>query len=148
MKQAHVRWFALSALLPLAFLPVVPLVGFSVGGCCSGPNGCRPDSATTGIRGRVLKGSGGCGALPPDGVCPTPVHYAPYPGGRFTVYDSTGQNVRAHIAANAAGEFTASVPSGTYYVAPDNGFRSIGQTVVVPTAGHAEIEVRDYVPPP
>jgi hypothetical protein len=139
-KAVRTAGTAVSLLLPL-------LLSGLLAGCCGSTDGCASPRLSTGIQGRLFKGSGGCGAIPPGGDCPTPVRFDLYPGGRVLIYTEDGERRLAEVTANHEARFTVALSPGTYLVMPDNGMRN-GDLVTVPPTGYAETDVQDYIPPP
>ena len=68
------------------------------------------------VTGRALRGSGGCGAPPPDGVCKNPVVYSGFASARLRVYPEIGEILTATTTADTEGNFALSLAPGTYRV--------------------------------
>ncbi|WP_309710010.1 hypothetical protein, partial [Armatimonas sp.] len=81
--------------------------------------GCSGTTVAPQVTGRVLKGSGGCGAPPPDGVCPNPVVYSGFASARLRVSPESSETVIAMTTADAEGNFTLALPAGTYRVSAE-----------------------------
>lgn len=73
-------------------------------------------AGTPQVTGRALRGSGGCGAPPPDGVCKNPVVYAGFASARLRVYPELGETLTATTIADTEGNFALSLAPGTYRV--------------------------------
>jgi hypothetical protein len=90
--------------------PVIVLLGLLT------LSGCGGAIEMSQIKGRALLGSGGCGAPPPDGVCPNPVVYGPFSNVFLRVYDEGSETVLATTTADFEGRFSLYLPSGSYRV--------------------------------
>nr|WP_309696999.1 hypothetical protein [Armatimonas sp.] len=98
------------------------------------------------VTGRALLGSGGCGAPPPDGVCPNPVVYSGFTGARLRVYSEFGEMLLTSATADTEGRFTVNLPTGTYRVTAEQ-MPGYGVLLVV-TDPPTSTTLSFYQPPP
>ena len=108
--------------------------------------GCGGTSVTPQVTGRALKGSGGCGAPPPDGVCKNPVVYSGFAIARLSVSPESSETVIATTTADAEGNFTLALSPGTYRVVAEQmpGF-GVLMTITDPPK---PVTLSFYIPPP
>ena len=103
-------------------------------------------ATTPKVTGRALKGSGGCGAPPPDGVCNNPVVYTGFTNARLSVSPELSETVVATATADVEGNFTLSLAAGTYRVTAEQmpGF-GVQMTITDPPT---PVVLSFYIPPP
>ncbi len=98
------------------------------------------------VTGRALRGSGGCGAPPPDGVCKNPIVYSGFDSARLRVFRGTEPTPVATTTADKEGNFALSLAPGTYRVAAE---QMPGFTVTVTITDPATpVTISFYIPPP
>lgn len=107
--------------------------------------GCGGATAPT-VMGRALRGSGGCGAPPPDGICPNPVVYSGFANARLRATTESGSVVLATTTADAEGNFVLGLPAGTYRVTVEQ-MPGYGVLLVV-TDPPTSTTLSFYQPPP
>ena len=98
------------------------------------------------VTGRALRGSGGCGAPPPDGICPNPVVYSGFAEAHLRVYPELGETLLATATADTEGRFSLGLPAGTYRVTVE---QMPGMAVLMTiTAAGTPVTLSFYQPPP
>ena len=107
--------------------------------------GCGGATTST-VTGRALRGSGGCGAPPPDGVCKNPIVYSGFASARLSVSSESSETVIATTTADAEGNFTLALPAGTYRVSVEQ-MPGLGVLMTI-TDPPTPVTLSFYIPPP